>query len=514
MQALFRVVRAAPLALSLVGAIGCGDETPSGTPREPGQSPAETSLPEAGLDEGAAAPSNGAARIRYRSDVTPVTSLTQALPGTFIPPFVDCRPPQGSDIATRADGLVCTNVAISGCTEPSKYFPDYADCDVVRRQRPYWAAPPANPSRPDDPRLADPSFLRESDWAKEQIEASGCACCHDGRIVAASQWDISLGPLWIDSLSSAGLALFAGFADSSVLGAYAPADNFGFDRAQTGIPTTDTARMRAFVLGELSRRGLDEAWARGVPPFGGPIYANSVKPPELCGAGQGVEPDGRVRFDGSQARYVYVLAEGSKNPGVPPNLDLPQGTLFRLDVLASAPPLESGAVRFGETPDGSFQAYPEATPAAPLNAGTRYQLVVLQDVGLPAVNCIFEFGKPVAMRPSAPGPTASADAGAGSGSSSGAQDAGADASGSSAPDGASCTLSGGDADGFGAPCDDTVQHTDCPCRANYCSKSPFDSQGYCSITGCKEDPSLCPAGYRCLDISQFAPGQPSVCVKQ
>jgi hypothetical protein len=381
----------------------------------------------------------------------------------------------------------------------------------VRTQRPYWPAPPANVPPETDPRLSDDAFLRESAWASEQIAASGCTCCHDGRLIAASQWDIALGPLWIDSLSDTGLALFAGLADSSVLGAYPPDENHGFDRERVGVPSTDPARMSAFALGELMRRGRSEAWARDVPPFGGPIYENSVKPPQPCGPGEGVAPDGSVRWTGGGARYVYVLARGSKNPGVPPNLDLPQGTLWRLDALASATPIASG-LAFATTPSGSFQTHPPASPAQQLDAGETYQLFVLRDVGLPLANCLFEYGQAVADAPDVIASASEAGAGGGPYGDAGS-DAGIPDASAPAPDAATCSISGGDAQGFGAPCNDAVQHSDCPCAASYCSKSPFDSQGYCSVSGCKEDPSLCPAGWSCLDISMFAPGQPSVCTR-
>jgi len=218
-----------------------------------------------------------------------------------------------------------------------------------------------------------------------------------------------------------------------------------------------------------------------------------------------------ARTAGESPYAPYVLARGSKNPGVPPNLDLPQGTLWRLDVLASAPPIASG-LAFATTPEASFQTHPPASPAEPLEAGQTYQLVVLRDVGLPLANCLFEYGQPVAAAPDVIASASEASAGSGPDGGLGTDAAALDAS-EPAPDAAACSLTGGDAQGFGAPCSDTVQHSDCPCAASYCSKSPFDSQGYCSITGCKEDPSLCPAGWSCLDISMFAPGQPSVCTR-
>jgi hypothetical protein len=512
MQRLSNVV--ASLWICAVAFVACSEDDPAA----PGNTNARTTdeAQEPVVDAGGGRPPMANASITYRTAVTPVTRLEDAQASTFIPPFEDCRDPAPGDSATRADAKVCTNVGISGCTEEGKYFPKYADCGIVRRQRPYWPAPPARQSVGDDPRLNNRTFMAEAAWASAQIAASGCACCHDGRLIAPSQWDIALGPLWIDSLSDTGLSLFAGLADSSVLGAYPASDNHGFDRSLVGVPTTDPARMKSFALAELKRRGRSEEWARAVPPFGGPIYDNSIRKPEACTPGNGVEPDGSVRWTGGSARYVYILRVGSKNPGVPPNLDLPEGTLWRLDVLASEKALTSG-IAFGQTPAGTFQAYPESTPAAPLARGERYQLFVLLDVGVPLINCTFEFGKGVAAVPaqgtgaSPPVSTRDASGYANNPADSGLADAGSfDGSTGSA---AMCTLPMGDARGFGAPCNDTATHRDCPCAANYCSKSPFDTQGYCSITGCKETPSVCPAGWSCFDVSIFAAGQPSVCMQ-
>ena len=45
---------------------------------------------------------------------------------------VRCSEPLAGDVGDGPDGQVCTNVAISGCTEPGKRFAEYGDCDVVR----------------------------------------------------------------------------------------------------------------------------------------------------------------------------------------------------------------------------------------------------------------------------------------------------------------------------------------------------------------------------------------------
>jgi hypothetical protein len=202
--------------------------------------------------------------------------------------------------------------------------------------------------------------------------------------------DIRKEAIWTDTVPDSGIALFTGLADSSVLGAYPAAQNHGFDRSITGLPSTDPARMKAFFLAELARREITEDQAKAVPPFGGPIYANSIAKPTACDASEGVLPDGTVGWWGGSARYLYVLEESAKNPGVPPNLDLPEGTLWRLDVLASANPVDSG-VRYGTTPEGTFQYWPEKTPAPKLTKGKTYHFVALRDVGLLMSNCLFTY---------------------------------------------------------------------------------------------------------------------------
>lgn len=339
---------------------------------------------------------NGAAarNVTYRDDVTLVTDADDAMPGVFIPPFVACREPLDGAPGNGPGGKVCANVAISGCTEEGRYYPDYGDCEVVLTQRPYAPLPPrVEPDAGDDPRLEDADFMSELAWAKQQVEASACTCCHDSRQVPSSQWDVAAEPIWLDTLSDSGLALFSGLADSATLGAFPAADNFGFDRSYTGIPSTDGERMRALMLGELERRGISVEEAKAVPPFGGPIYANYNAKPTRCTAEQGIDPDGVVHFP-DDARYVYVLESGTKNPGVPPNLDLPEGTLWRLDVLPNAEPIRAG-FRYGDTPAGSYQHTPPASPAPALPFAKTYHFVVIKYVGLTSVNCTFELGKPL-----------------------------------------------------------------------------------------------------------------------
>src|SRR5262245_21186689 len=119
--------RAIQLSVCVLFACACADDA------APAPSLAQDASAAAALD---AAPdaAEGAPDLVYASAVQPVTRAAQALPGTFIPPFEDCREPLAGEAPGSADGRVCAKVAISGCTEPGGYFPDYASCDVVRTQ--------------------------------------------------------------------------------------------------------------------------------------------------------------------------------------------------------------------------------------------------------------------------------------------------------------------------------------------------------------------------------------------
>ena len=359
---------AAPLFLSFAAlaalvAGGCGDDDPAGGVRPP------------------------SGEVRYRGDVEPVRAAAAAQPGVFVPPYLDCRDPLPGEVGASEGGKVCTQVLISGATEAGKYYPDYASCDVVRTQRPYRSVPAAGSTSVDDPRLQDQAFLAELAWVTEQARSSACTCCHDTKQApaGASQWAIDAAPIWTDTASDQAIGLFAGLSDSTLLGVFRPEDNNGFNRELVGLPSTDPARMRAFFRAELARRGISEE-AAAAYVF---VPAPQAPPPGPCAAGEGLDASGRLVWgEGKDARYVYVLEAGSAVPSVPPYGDTPAGTVWRLDVLASAAPL-AGGVAYGATPDGSFQAHPDRAPAPALRAGATYHLVVLRDVARPLVSCLF-----------------------------------------------------------------------------------------------------------------------------
>lgn len=66
---------------------------------------------------------------------------------------------------------------------------------------------------------------------------------------------------------------------------------------------------------------------------------------------------------------------------------------------------------------------------------------------------------------------------------------------------------------FGATCMDGVNHTDCACPAPICAVQPGMTSGFCTQIHCDADPSLCPSGWSCFDLSAIDPSYPSTCVE-
>lgn len=308
----------------------------------------------------------------------------------FVPMNVDCRPAREGEPAGATDGEVCTPTIISGSTEPGRRYADYADCDVVRTQRPYYAMPTEVTSTPDDPRLDDADYLEELAWLRSEAEASACACCHSSSRTpsGAAVWDTEAGPLWIDTVSDEALAMLGGLTDSAAFGFLPAAQNNGFDRSETGLPTTDTTRLRAFVARELERRGLTVDEARALPPFA-PFFRELIEfEPEACEEGVGLDAEGVLHWNGGNARYVYVLEADAQAPGVPPNFDLPEGTLWSIAVSPEATSIAC-ETSYGAVPEGAAQRVPAEGAAPTLESGSTYFLVVLRDVAQPITRCLF-----------------------------------------------------------------------------------------------------------------------------
>lgn len=311
----------------------------------------------------------------------------------FIQPTLECRDPQpGEPEGQGPDGQVCTWQSISASTEEGRHFEDYASCDVVRTQRPYYPVPPAEGWDAPDERLDDPAYVAELDWVKAQIQASACVCCHsEDAPQGPSNWYIEQEGNFINGLADTGLAMGSHWIDSSAFGVYPPEDNNGFERETSGFPSTQPQRMRDFFIGELTHRGLTEEDFDGTDPFGGPLVDQLEYEPSACENGEGVRRDGTVVWEGGDARYVYVLDAGARNPTVPPNLDLPEGTRWRIDVPHTGSPVASGSVTYGELPGGMTQRFPEDGAPSALTPGQTYYLYVTRDVILPVTRCLFTY---------------------------------------------------------------------------------------------------------------------------
>lgn len=316
----------------------------------------------------------------------------------FIPPSRTCKAPIDGEAAGQSEGgEVCTWNMISGSTEEGRKFKDYASCETVLTQRPYYGAPP-NTSRDaiKDERLDDPAYVEELGWVKAQIESSACVCCHSSEISpeGPSNWYVEAPGNFMDTFYDSGLAMGANFVASRELGAYPPEQNNGFDRLTSGFPSTDPERMVRFFKQEVEHRGKTMEDFAGRKYTAGPIGAQLDYVPTACADGVGIDAQGTITWEGGPARYMYVLEVGSDNPGVPPNLDKPEGTLWRVDIKPGGDQLTSGQVTYAMSMEGPLreQAVP-ADAAAPtsLESGKDYYLYVLADIAVPITRCTFTY---------------------------------------------------------------------------------------------------------------------------
>jgi hypothetical protein len=315
----------------------------------------------------------------------------------FQQPTFECKAPKAGEPAGKGpDGKVCTWSAIAGATEPGRKFEDYGNCDRVRTQRPYYPVPPAETAKDADPRLKDPNYVKELSWVKSQIQAAACVCCHSTTSPQGpSNWYLESGPNWINSMGPRGLAMGAGWINTVGFGAFPPEQNNGFSRStpknpsHSAFPTTDDARMRKFFENELKHRGKTKDDFKNEKYGAGPLDAQRFYEPEDCNAGQKIDKDGTIHWIGGPARYVYVMKANATSPGAPPNLDIPEGTLWRIDVgWKEGTPIESGTVKYGEVPKGLTQAFPKEGSPTPLQSGEKYYLYVNKDIANPLTRCI------------------------------------------------------------------------------------------------------------------------------
>ncbi len=299
-------------------------------------------------------------------------------------------------------GQVCTWEVVSGATEEGRHFADYASCDTVVRQRGYSDAPPDERAFEEDPRMEDPTYVAEVDWVRDQLRAGACECCHaSAKGVGAAVFDADFEGNLANMFHDDGLAMAAGWIPTIGFGTYPPAENNGFWRSSEenpnhpAIPTTDPERMITFFEGELAHRGrAREEFADRTYGGAGPLDVQRAFVPSECSEEEGIAPDGTIRWLPGRARYVYVMEADTVTPTVPPNLDLPEGTLWRVDVPEDGVPVASEAIVYGKVPAGMTQRWPEDGAPPALEDGKSYYLYVAADVLFPISRCLFTAGEP------------------------------------------------------------------------------------------------------------------------
>ncbi|MDP2311310.1 MAG: hypothetical protein Q8P41_00280 [Pseudomonadota bacterium] len=321
----------------------------------------------------------------------------------FPQPVRVCVDPLPDEPAGQSEGgQVCTWEVVSGATEDGRSFTDYAECDTVIRQRGFSAAEADARSLEDDPRMDDPTYVAEVDWVRTQIRAGACECCHaSAKGVGAAVFDADFEGNLLTQFHDNGLAMGAGWIPTIGFGTYPPEENNGFWRSSpenpnlSVIPTTDPDRMIAIFEAELANRGLTPADFAGLTYGGaGPLDEQLAFVAEACSEEEGVADDGTIRWLPGRARYVYVMEAGSLPPTVPPNLDLPDGTIWRIDVPEDGTPVFSETVTYGQTPDGMTQQWPTSGAPEALVDGKQYYLYVAADVLFPISRCLFTAGEP------------------------------------------------------------------------------------------------------------------------
>lgn len=316
------------------------------------------------------------------------------------PERVCVDPLPGQDPGQSEGGQVCTWQVVSGATEEGRRFSDYADCSVVQRQRPYGPVEPNDRSLEEDPRMQDPAYVAELGWVRDQLRASACDCCHSSLAPSGpSVFDSDFEGNMANQFNDAGIAMGAGWISTEGFGAYPPEQNNGFWRSSpedphlSAIPTTDPQRMIAFFEAEAVLRGMERSAWEGQLYGAGPLDVQRLYEPDRCSTEEGIDAEGRIYWLPGRARYVYVLRADAQSPTVPPNLDTPEGTLWRVDLPAEGEPLYSRSVIYGEVPEGMFQSFPAEGQPEPLVEGEDYYLYAAADVLYPISRCVFTFGE-------------------------------------------------------------------------------------------------------------------------
>jgi len=316
----------------------------------------------------------------------------EVLTAPFPEPVQSCVDPLPGDAPGQGEGgKVCQAITMQGCTEPGRAWEDYGSCDIPRQQRPYYPVGLHENAERDDSRLNDATYAAELAWVKQELTACSCFCCHSERSPQGpGNWYLEQRGNFINGMFDTGIAQGAGIIDSTVLGNIPASENNGFTRLPSVFPSTNPSRMQAFFRAEFMYRGLRDEDFTGLVKYG-PLSEQWNYEPTSCTNGEGVTQDGSMTWQGGSARIVMVLEAGARNPLVPPNLDTPDGTVWRLDATQPSTRLLASGLRFGESPAGSAQHFPAAGAPSSLVPGTQYYLYVLADYVQPITRCLFTY---------------------------------------------------------------------------------------------------------------------------
>ena len=301
------------------------------------------------------------------------------------------------EISENGQEQICIWEHPAGVVPDGSSYADVASCENVRTLGPSWYIPPSRKVETDPSLLADETYRTELEWVRQQVAASGCSCCHASQQSGyASFFDIDAPGIWTDTLTMTAVAMGAGLADEHKYLGYLPSDdNFGFDREITIFATTDIPRMKAFFMEEFERRGGTDADVKLASDTFRQINSSLFEEASTCGPGEGMDANGRLVWKGGEARQVYIQEVGSQNPGSPPNLDRPEGTIWALYAGTEELGFESGTVAPGVVPAGALQRTPfDGTEAPVFEDGKTYRLFVTPDLLLGNIaNCEFTFGE-------------------------------------------------------------------------------------------------------------------------
>ncbi|MCO4773530.1 MAG: hypothetical protein KDA24_26085 [Deltaproteobacteria bacterium] len=318
----------------------------------------------------------------------------------FIQPQRVCVDPASVDAPADAelvDGQLCVWDMFSGAVPEGMRFSDVSSCEAPWTQGPPWFAKPARVYESPASLLDDEAWVAEATWVQEQVHAVGCGCCHASSSESGntSGFDFDAPGVWTDTMTNAQLIMSGGYNDLHRLFGEVPVeDNHGFARSETLFPSTDPARLKAFFESEFERRGgtaedIAESDAAFLALFGQVIEDRS----ECVAEFEGVDSDGVVYWNGDDSvRQILLMEVDADTPAFPPNLDRPEGTLWALYVDFEGTPIENGALRIGEVPDGTTQMVPENGPAPVLEDGVTYSIFAARDIMAGRVlNCTFTY---------------------------------------------------------------------------------------------------------------------------